>query len=443
MTLARRTLLKSMLAGGFAAAGGSLGWLQRAHAMSDLAGAGDYRALVIVFLFGGNDASNMLVPTGEDRYARYRGIRTGLSLARDSLLPLSGSDEGLHPSMPGLQSLHARGDLAVVRNVGSLITPVSRTALERGSVSLPAQLFSHSDQQDQTQRGTADLLDNHGWLGLAADALESYNPPSALSPNLSFAGTNILQTGRRMVPYVADTEEIRGLVVFEDGGPSWTLHDQLLGRTRANALAAEHLRRKRDANDVFLELSRAFANLSPMQTVFPASPLGAQLEAVTRYLAVRDQFGFRRQTFFVGVGDYDTHDNQLVQQALNLAQLDTALTAFDAALGELGLRDAVTTSTLSEFGRTLTINGDGTDHGWAGHNLVLGGAVRGGVYGAPTSFDLAGADDTGEGNIIPSISNDTHAATLLRWFGLSEGEVQQVLPNLRNFDGQDVGFMNV
>ena len=431
------------------------GKLQIAHAASGphLRGGG-YRALVCVYLYGGNDAFNMLVPTSATQYGQYAASRGALALPQGSLLPLSpstppsdGGSYGLPPQMPQLAALFNRtqSPLALVSNVGPLLYPITKAEYQAGTVPAPAQLFSHSDQTVTWQRPAADAQLRRGWGGRLADIFFDTNPNPQLSMNISVDGENVFQAGDEVVPYFVGQNGAEG-VYFVDEEP-WNADRRaafvaLRDAAHGNALQRQYasVMRRSMANESMI--NDALDGESPLTTVFPDSHLGRQLRMVARLINVRSTLDMQRQIFFVGLGGFDTHASQLVDHASLMGQLDGALSAFHGATEEMGLADSVTSFTASEFGRTTSINGDGTDHGWGSHHLILGGAVNGRrIYGTLPNLTIEGPDDGGWGQIIPTTAVDQYAATLSRWYGVAPGDLATVFPNIGRFDQPDLGFM--
>jgi uncharacterized protein (DUF1501 family) len=427
-------------------AGAALGMTPRARA--DFT---DYRALVCVFLYGGNDSFNMLVPRSTAEYNVYAASRQNLAVAQNTLLPITPSTQdgalyGLHPRMGSLLPLFTGGDLALVANTGPLVRLVTRAEVLDRSAPLPPQLFSHNDQQDQWQTAKGRIELRTGWAGRAADLLADDLAAQRLPMNISYTGTTVFQIGGTSSPYV----------LSEDGAPSYfvltdptaylyaerrQMFERLLNRSYSSPIArsvnAVHRRSLQYADTANAALARAPA----LQTAFPPSDLAGQLRAVARAIAVRGELAMQRQVFLVAAGGFDTHDNQNTLQPNLLGDVADSLAAFQAALAEIGMADGVVTFTQSDFGRTLTSNGDGTDHGWGGHQIVMGGPVRGGdIYGTMPRLEIDGPDDAGAGRMIPTQSVDQYAATLLRWFGLTEPQLYSALPNLANFARRDLGF---
>lgn len=412
----------------------------------------DYRALVCVFLIGGNDSFNMVVPRSTAEYDVYARSRQNLAVAKDVLLPLAplttdGALYGLHPRMAALAPLFANGRLAIVANTGPLVQAVTRSQVLDRSAPLPPQLFSHNDQQDQWQSVAGRLQLRTGWAGRAADVLAADTQQQKLPLNISLAGTTPFQIGDNGAAYT----------IGADGAPTYyvltqadafgyaerrAMFERLLARADASPVTRSLTAVQRRSLALADRVNTALRHVPALQTGFPSSTLGTQLKSVANMIAARDELSMSRQIFLVVTGGFDTHDNQNAAQSGLFADIAGSLSAFNGALTELNVADRVVTFTQSEFGRTLTSNGDGTDHGWGGHHLVMGGAVRGrDIYGRMPRLEIDGPDDAGAGRMIPTLAVDQYAATLLRWFGLSAAQIDQVVPNLRNFATRDLGFV--
>ena len=441
-------------------------------------GSTDYRALVCVFLNGGNDGNNMVVPldaAGFGDYSTGSGrAAAGLALTQASLLPIGppsqGRPFGLHPSMPEMQALFNQGKLAVVCNTGPLVEPLTRTTYRNGTGRKPLQLFSHSDQVSLWQTSIADAVSQTGWGGRMADRMAAINNPSTFSHSISIAGVNTFLTGnttRQLAIADASTALAFLLPLNMTGAPSdvssrRVAFDQIRVTDLSNRLVRAAADTRASALQTSQQLSTvAFRNFS---TIFPPTGLGRQFLQVGRLIAERGTFGMKRQIFFVQAGGYDTHTNQRgavgnTQDNL-LLQLSQALGAFYSLLkNELGnpssgffigsdVTQEVTTFTLSDFGRTLQPSGAGagvgSDHGWGNHQLVLGGAVRGGdFYGTFPTLALNGPDDAdSRGRWIPTTSVEQYAATLASWYGLSQSDFPAVFPLLSRFPTANMGFMS-
>lgn len=452
--LNRRNFLKSGSAAAAAAFAGTPGL-----AYSQLVGTSgpfdDYRALVCVFLFGGNDSFNMLVPRSAAEHAVYAQSRQNLAIDRDSLLPIAplaggGSVEyGLHPAMGSTQLLFEQEAAAFVVNVGPLIAPTTRDDIFNGSAVLPPQLFSHNDQQDQWQSLKGDLQSKTGWAGRIADLIRTGVSAQRMATNASLFGNNLMQSADETVAYVMGPTGPLEFLGFsntpgEAGYEQRQVFERILGARydsiyeRAFAEVQQRALANADIVNAAIQ-SSAVAGLFPNP---PASQLETQLQTVARLIAARDELQMRRQIFFVAAGGFDSHDNQNEVQPGLLADVSESIAAFYQATVDLGVVDSVTTFTQSDFGRTLTSNGDGTDHAWGGNQLVVGGAVRGRtMYGDYPLLEIGGDEDVGGGRMIPSTSADQYAATLAKWFGISDVDLDVVAPHLTNFTVRDLGFL--
>jgi uncharacterized protein (DUF1501 family) len=410
----------------------------------------DYRALVCVFLFGGNDSFNVLVPRSAAEYNAYAASRQNLAIAQEDLLavtPLNpdGAQYGLHPSMTGLRDLFEQEAAALVANVGPLLAPTTKEQYLAKSVPLPPQLFSHNDQQDQWHALRGSALTDTGWAGRMADLIRSNVASQQLATNVSLNGNTLFQSGDETVAYSMGPTGPLAFAGF--GATGFPLEqrrafehiiDAGYDSIYARAFAAVQ-RRAVDAAD---RVTAAINQAPQLQTVFPTSPLGQQLQTVARLIAVRDRLAMQRQVFFVATGGFDSHDDQLANQPGLLGNVSACVKAFYDATSELGVANAVTTFTQSDFGRTLTSNGDGTDHAWGGVQIVVGQAVRGRrIFGRYPTLALGGPDDVGGGRLIPSVAADQYAATLAKWFGIPDADLGRVAPHLGSFAERDLGFM--
>lgn len=445
----RRDFLRHALAAaaGCGRMGAALGMLGGAGVAAAQTAPSDYRALVCVYLTGGNDGWNTLVPTQPDRYDAYAAARRSLALPKESLLDL-GNGHGLHPSADALQRLFAEGKLAPVANVGTLLAPITKSQAQAGQ-NLPAQLYSHNDQTLQVCSGQPDAPKPRGWGGLIGDLMASWNGTPDLSLNISMRGQNLFQTGQYTVPYTLSPKGIE-LLKAASGDAIAARRWQLMQNSISQAISRndlvmepEHAAVTRRAHDLSMILSSALDTAPSSATRWPDTQLASQLSMVARMISVRDMLSMRRQVFFVNIDGFDTHDDQLNKQAENLSEISGALEAFQRELEALGVGSDVTTFTMTDFGRTLTPNNDGSDHGWGNVNLVMGAAVAGGrIYGSYPDLTLNGPDDIGAGRILPTTANEQFAATLARWFGVGESDLDLMFPHLSRFDSRDLGFMS-
>ena len=536
-TEARRDFLKHVCA---AVAGGSamsmfpqLRLMESALAASSGSG---YRALVCVFLGGGNDAFNWLVPTDATRFPLYQAARGtaagGLALPQAGLLPINltgpggvalpaGNTYGLHPAcadwtsidannaqtnMPGLQTLTNAGRIAWIPNIGSLVVPLTKATYGNPGLPKPPQLYSHSVQTNQWFQGRETPNFRYGWGGQIADLLFGQNgpivgsaPQLTMPMNVSFSGANRFQIGQQVVPYQmsscgnpnngtlvpativgANFAVCSGTTSLSSSGfdacsaPGPTAQEQalcsLLGAS-TNPFEAEHASIMRRAMDLSAQLGTNLAspgsplpvqsNPSLLTTPFRAladnqavtgynlaadgnNSLAEQLAMVARMIKMRTQLGQTRNVFYVSLGGFDTHAAQMPDpgQPRLLRKVSRALGAFYQSLVEMGVQNDVTTFTMSEFARTLSTNGDGSDHGWGGIQMVMGGDVVGGrLYGTFPTLTLNGPDSFSSGQMIPTTSLDQMAATLSSWMGLNPAQVDTIFPNLSNFTTPNLGFM--
>jgi len=444
MASTRRAFLKGAA---MLTASGALG-VNPWSAIKAFAGAADYKALVCIHLAGGNDASNMIVPYDAGGYANYASLRGSLAIAQNKLLPLTPTPGfALHPSMPEMQALYNSGNLALLNNVGPLNKPTTRAEVLSGNASLPINLYSHSDQINCWHDVINGDTGATGWGGRVADLLSSqYNSGAKIPMFVSVNGITAMGAGAATRYLSLTTDTLNGVACHEGAQCSGRLQaaQQLAALSSGNSLVQADNMITTDAYNYMSNITSALASASALNTVFPASALGAQLKLIARLMQSRSNFGGQRQIFFATLGGFDTHAADLTGQAALLTQLSQALQAFYAALVELGLQNNVTTFTVSEFGRALQGNSDaGCDHGWGGHQLILGGAVKGGsMYGVYPTLAYGGADDSGSnGRWIPTTAVTQYAATLAKWFGVSSGQLATIFPSLSRFSSSDLGFL--
>jgi uncharacterized protein (DUF1501 family) len=417
----------------------------------------DYKALVCVFLFGGNDGNNTVVPFDPAGYAQYAAVRTtasGIQLAQNQLLPIQPTSAagpyGLHPSLPELQSLFTQRKLAILANVGTLVAPTNRTQYQAKQV--PLSLFSHSDQQAQWQSSISSTVTGTGWGGRIADRMATFNAASGFPVVTSLDGSVLFATGKATAPLSIPVSGAFALAGYNNSAASTArlaALKQFLGNASGNALVNA-------ANAIGAQALQLSATMSPIlasttSTVAPifaaldnGNTTGKALYQVAKTIEARAVTGAKRQIFFVGLGNFDTHSNQMPTQANLLAQLSPALKAFYDATVALGVSGQVTTFTLSDFGRTFQpASGAGTDHAWGNHHFIMGDAVKGGdMYGQYPTLALGGPSDAeNRGRWIPTTAVDQYGATLAKWFGVPAPEMGTVFPNLAAFPLNDLGFM--
>jgi len=404
----------------------------------------DYRALVCVFLFGGNDSNNTVIPM--DNYSAYQSIRGSLALTSSELTaPItSGSGEPIafHGKLAEVASLFSAKELAVVANVGALVQPLTRDQYQSQQAAIPLNLFSHSDQQLAWQTSIAQGHSPTGWAGRAADYIASQNINSSAFPTFfSVAGNVVEGTGASTQPVALAPGQSLNLT-----GPTPGLNainTLLKTNTGMSLVQAASDTLSHSISDA-AALAAALGKSTPLKTQFPATGIGAQLQQVAQIIQVQSYLGMRRQIFFCSLGGFDTHATELETHNNLYPQLSPALAAFYAATQELGVAQNVTTFTESDFSRTFQpTTTDGSDHAWGSHHLVLGGAVQGGqIFGKFPTFELAGPDDADvRGRWIPTTSVDQYGATLCSWFGLPASALATVFPNLANFPAANVGFL--
>jgi uncharacterized protein (DUF1501 family) len=442
------TLLNLRLAGSLAAA--------------DPPAPGEYRALVCLFLSGGNDSFNTLVPWDGPAYNDYSASRSVLALPQSQLIRINpdntpGRTFGVHRRLPTVASLFDSGDAAFVANVGTLVEPVmNRTQVAQNSRRLPLGLYSHSDQIEQWQTSVPQSRNGIGFAGRMADLIRELNANQTVPMNLSTDGSNVWQTGIQGAEYSInagnDQDPNGGAVALSGYLPGYDENlparmglsngiDSQLSQHYANLLQETYAQKRRQAQDAWELYAAATANPLPGGITFPNTSLGRQLHMVARTLAGRSTLGAVRQTFFVNRGGWDHHSTVISSQEAMLPEVDAAIAAFWAALGVLGLRDQVTLFSASDFGRTLTSNGRGSDHAWGGNQFVIGGGVNGKkIYGSYPDLKVnpdSGAEvnplDTGRGRFIPTTSVDQFFAEMALWLGVPKSSLPLVLPNVGNF----------
>src|SRR5215213_213772 len=437
-------------------------------------GAAGYKAMVCVFLNGGNDGNNMIVsldqyngPAGSliEGYSNVRAA-SGLAIPQASLLPVSpvsGGSYGFHPNMPEVQNLFNQGKLAVLCNNGPLVEPLTRTTYQNGSGKKPLQLFSHSDQVALFQTAIANSVSQTGWGGRLADRTIGLNGPATFPSNVSIAGVNLLLTGidtRQLA--VADSNTTLANVLQLNNAPGASgsdINSRLASFNELRTLDNQFklIKAASDTRSSSMQTDAALSSVSPtLATVFPNTSLGRQLKQVALLIkACTDAtagINMKRQIFFTQIGGFDTHSAEIGGQGSLLTQVSQAINAFYAATVELGLQDKVTTFTMSDFGRTLQpagtgVNAVGTDHAWGNHQLIAGGSVLGGTfYGTYPTLRLGGPDDTDGGSTprgrwIPTTSVEQYAATLANWYGLSSADLPAVFPLIGRFATSNLGFL--
>jgi uncharacterized protein (DUF1501 family) len=444
----RRDFLKTAF--GVAGAAGMLGRFgEMAAYAANPSNNQPYQALVCIFLAGGNDGHNVLFPiqTAKQNYTLYKAGRQGLALPQTGAVYINdGSDVyGLHPKLTEIQQLYNQGVATLIANVGNLVVPITRQQyLTNNAALIPSQLFSHSDQTTQWQSAVPNNTSPTGWGGRAADLMvTTANSNAAFSPITSTSGCGLFCTGQQTF---AATVPVGGSSLLQGASTAnrLTAVQQLMSFDNGLKLvSATNTIYNRGVG--FSKALNAALATAQVNTSFPSTPLGQQLQTVARIIKIRQALGIQRQIFFCQLGGFDTHTNELADQDALLAQLSPAIKQFYLATQELLVDKAVTTFTASEFGRTLQPNGNGgADHAWGSHHIVVGGGVLGGkLYGQYPLLALAGPDDANSrGTLIPTSSVAQYAATLAAWFGVDSGSLPTVCPNIGNFStNQNLGFL--
>lgn len=417
----------------------------------------DYKALVCILLAGGMDSHNVLIPKGDNEHNEYVSTRSNLAIPKSQILSLNHSGQdgrqyGVHPTMPELQELFNSGKAAFVANVGTLIQPTTKVQYEGNTHPRPVGLFSHSDQIMHWQTGRPGERASHGWGGRMADLIQSTNANQNLPMNFSLSGRNTFQSGQESIDFSINTNGSAGIDGFDNDNTYHTLRNAAIN----NMLEAEYqdvfeqtyVNTLKGSAEGSVQFSEALDSLPPFDTTFSDTRLSDQLKMVAKVIASREALGFSRQTFFINFGGWDHHDGVLEKQADKLPILSAALGEFNSVLEELGVGSNVTTFTISDFGRTLTSNGNGSDHAWGGNALVMGGGINGGeIYGNYPSLELDSELMLRRGRLIPTVSAAEYIAEMALWFGVSPSDVNDILPDLPNFfdtlqGGYPLGFMN-
>jgi uncharacterized protein (DUF1501 family) len=420
----------------------------------------DYKALVCLFLFGGNDANNLIIPTNTDatdfnNYNNYSAVRGILALpnagSAGGVLPINPSNGdgthtyGLHPACTGMQTLFENGNLAIVCNVGTLVGPVTQAQYIAKTAAVPPQLFSHNDQQVQWQTSVPDRVSRTGWGGRCADLLDTLNNNNQVSMTMSLAGANTYEVGNVIHAYNIGTG---GAVSLSNvtGARLQALNDLIhMGHPQLFEDAFAVVTNRAVANASIV--NTAIASSPTFTTAFPNTSLGNQMKMIARLIYARTALGHNRQVFFCSVGGYDTHGDQLTAQQSLFNELSLSLKAFYDATVQLGVAPNVTTFTSSDFSRTFPFNGSGTDHAWGSHAIVVGGSVLGKkIYGTYPTLKVGGPSDTATnsgatGRWIPTTAVDQYSATIAKWFGVQNGDMGTVFPNIGRFASSDLGFM--
>ncbi len=407
-------------------------------------GTNGYKGLVCIMLSGGNDSFNMLIPRGQSEYQQYAEARGNLAIPQNELLEInpsntSGIEFGLHPSLTNLQNLFENENAAFIANVGALVEPISVQDYN-DDISLPIGLFSHLDQRNHWQTSVPQNINSLGWGGRLADIMQTNNSNQDVSMNISLDGVNIFQKGNVIQEFAIGFQNNGSVLLngsdqndFYNNLKRQTL-DNLLDQSYHNILKTAFADTVVDSNNSSFSFSSAIANATPITTPFGDDNFSQKLLMVAKTIAARNTLGVCNQTFFVELGGWDNHDDLLLDHSALLSQLDAAIGSFNAAMVELGVGDDVIGFTMSDFGRKLISNGDGTDHAWGGNSIVFGNAVNGKkIYGQYPELYLDNPLDLGGGRLVPTTSCDEYFAELALWFGASPSDLYQIFPNITNF----------
>lgn len=441
MKLSRRNFMKGTASlGAFASVGLS------GYALATP--SNDFRALICVYMDGGNDAINTFLPLSDFHYDQYASVRGKLSVAKNTVIPigLNARDNrgnevplGMHPKLARLTEVFENSDATVVLNSGVLEQPMSKQMIESGEVPLPDQLFSHNSQTKTLMRGGMDTFSNLGWAGRMLDIM---GRTSEITPLYSVHGHSLWL--RSLEHRQTVLKKDRAVQLSAIGNPLYKeVYDQLLATSPDNPFSGHFNLMVDESMTMSGVLAEQLHNVDNAP-LFTSTTLGKQMQTVYKLIASQSQLNQQRQVFFVKHTGYDVHDSQLSKHPALLEDLATNLFAMYRAIDALGMRDNVTTFTMSDFGRRMTNNGNGTDHGWGGHQFVMGGAVNGSQpIGTWPELILGGEDDYSKGRLIPRIGTDQVGATLAQWMGITDGTAMDyVFPNIRNFPSSNLGFMS-
>jgi uncharacterized protein (DUF1501 family) len=422
--------------------------LQMAGSIAEAQGSDNgYRAVVCLFLGGGMDSFNLLVPYGPTEYAEYAAERASLALPQNQLLPITplnnvGRQLGLHPGVPELQTLFQNGNLAFIANVGTLVQPTTLTTYNNGAASLPLGLFSHSDQTEQWQSSTPYQRSGIGWAGRMADVIKSVNTNQVVSMNISLSGSNVWQTGNSVFEYAITQDGATAMTGYEQ---TWQQEygqnqlrsaavDGLLALQYANLLQQSYASTVRSSLDAYNNFANATNVTLPSSVTFPSTTLAQQLKMVCKAVAGHAGLGMTRNTFFISYGGWDHHSSLIANQAEMLPIVSQAVGAFYNMLVAMNMQNSVVLYVATDFGRSLTSNGSGSDHAWGGNSFAVGGPVIGKtVYGQFPSLYNNNPLDVGRGRLIPTTSVDQYFAEMALWLGVSKSNLPLVLPNIGSF----------
>ncbi len=450
----RREFLKR--ASALSATGVAAPWALNLAAIGEAAAQSaptDYKALVCVFLYGGNDHGNTLVPYDTTTYNTYASLRGGLATHRDLLAPTllvpasalpGGRQYALAPELLALKPVFDAGRMGVLLNIGPLIQPTTKAQYTARSVPLPPKLFSHNDQQSVWQASNPEGASS-GWGGRMGDLFAAGNSQATFTA-VSVSGNAVYLSGNSVGQYQVSSNgavPINGIAntLYGSSAAAQALRAIITTTPSSSNFEREYARVVQRSIDANVSLTAALAGAPAPTTVFPATRLATQLKMVARMIWARNPLGAKRQVFFVSLGGFDHHDNLLAQHPVLLAEVGGAMAAFDAAMIELGVSSQVTAFTASDFGRTLASNGDGSDHGWGSYHFLTGGAVKGrSFHGTAPLLGSTSPDDVGQGRMLPTMAVDQLASTLATWMGVSASNLSTVVPGIGNYSVRDLGL---
>jgi uncharacterized protein (DUF1501 family) len=418
----------------------------------------DYKALVCFFMSGGNDSFNMLVPKGDAEYNEYSVTRSDMALPQGELHALqalngNGKTFGLHPSLNGTANLFNNGHLAFVTNTGTLVEPTTKQQYQNNSVRLPLGLFSHSDQQHHWQTANPGERTTVGWGGKVADLIHDVNSNPIISMNISLSGTNIFQYGETLAEFSINPTS--GASNINGYNNNWGINkerrkaiDKFFEREYDDIYEQTYINILKSGQQGSSQFQEAIEAVPDFNTVFEEDKVSQSFKMIAKTIAARQALGFKRQIFFIRYNGWDHHNDLLALQEEMFKTVDKGFMSFAEVLNELDVFDKVTTFTMSDFSRTLTSNGNGTDHAWGGNAMVMGGSVDGQkLYGQYPSLELGNPVELGKGVLLPTTANDLYFAELALWFGVNKSELPTIFPNISNFydissTEKPLGFLN-
>jgi uncharacterized protein (DUF1501 family) len=417
---------------------------------------GDYKAMVFLFLHGGNDSYNMLIPNTLTEYNHYSDTRSNLAILQPDLLSIGSGDYGLNPSMPDIRNMYNDGDLAFMANVGTLIEPTTVASYKDKSANLPLGLFSHLDQYKHWQTARPHERVTKGWGGYMADLLGYTNTNDNISMNVSLSGTNLFQNGVNSVPFSMNsngpTLPINHYSEYGHHPDRRAAVDTLLNYTFADPFKDTYANTLNGSILAGTEFKEAIDAVPEFDTSFSEHRLSQEFRMIAKSIAAKDTLGFERQIFFVRYGGWDHHDQLLTLHGESLTNVNNAMVEFKNALNEIGMFNNVTTFVGSEFARKLQSNGNGSDHGWGGNSMIMGGNVNGNnIYGTYPTLEVDGPDYIKGGIMVPTTATDSLFAELALWYGVDPADLNTIFPNLGNFHTvadlstatPPIGFMNM